>query len=151
MVFRHSTHRGPELTTIFDAGARERRGPGSVAASCAAHGAVLVLIYLALHAGRMHPIPMESRCCSTALYWSPSAANSGARPQHATRKLRRAPRSVAAPQLTMAQAPPRGVPPQRTATKRGVPSPQPQATMGQGEGPDNPEPALPLFYPSPGI
>jgi hypothetical protein len=149
MVFRHSTHRGPELTTIFDAGARERRGPGSVAASCAAHGAVLVLIYLALHAGRMHPIPMESRCCSTALYWSPSAANSGARPQHATRKLRRAPSSVAAPKLTMAQAPAAST--QTSATQTGMSSPQQQATLGTGEGSDNAEPALPLFYPSPGI
>jgi TonB family protein len=149
MIFRRSTGRGRGLTTLFGARATARRGPGSVAASCAAHGVALAMLYLALHAGRMHPIAMESRCCSTALYWSPSAANSGAKPQPAAHKVRQAPSSVAAAKLYMAQAP--AAAEQKSATQTGMSSPQQQATLGTGEGSENAEPALPLYYPSPGI
>lgn len=149
MFFRHSTSRGRGLTTLFSAEAAARRRPRGALASCAAHAAALALVYLALHAGRMHPITMESRCCSTALYWSPSAANSGAKPQHAAHKVRRVPPSVAAPKLTLAQTPAAAA--QQSATQTGMTSPQQLAALGIGDGANDAEPALPLFYPSPGI
>jgi TonB family protein len=148
MMLRHSTNRARALTTLFGAEAAPRR-PGGVAASCAAHGSALALVYLALHAGRIHPIAMESRCCSTALYWSPAAANSGARPQPAPRKVRRTPASTAAAKLILAEAPAAAAQP--SATQTGMSSPEQQPTLGTGEGADNAEPALPLFYPSPGV
>lgn len=149
MFFRHWRERGPELTNLLNAGVRMRRGPGGAAASCAAHAAALALVYLALHGTRIQPVAVESRCCSTALYWSPSAANSGAQAQKTAPKMRRAPNSateakLAAPQKAVAAA-------QKSSTQTGMSSPQQQATLGTGEGSDNAEPALPLYYPSPGI
>jgi TonB family protein len=146
MDFRHSTPQGRELTTLFDASARARRGPGSVAASCVAHVAALALVYLALHGIRGHPIYMESRCCSTALYWSPSAAIGAPKAQQAKHKVRRAPAPVKTvhPQMAAAPAP-------ASSAQTGMATPQQRPTLGTGEGADDAEPALPLYYPSPGI
>ncbi|HTW48854.1 MAG TPA: TonB family protein [Acidobacteriaceae bacterium] len=149
MIFRRSTPQGRGLTTLFDTDASRPRGRGSVAASCAAHGVALALVYLALHAGRAYPTYTESRCCSTALYWSPSAANSGAKPQPVAHKVQRAPSSVAAAKPKIAEAPAAAM--QQAATQTGMSSPQQLATLGTGDGSENAEPALPLYYPSPGI
>jgi TonB family protein len=148
MVFRHLTPQGRGLISLFDGSAAPRRGPGGVAASCAAHGAALALVYLALHAGTTRPIYVESRCCSTALYWSPSPARSAAESQPAAKKVRRPPVPVAATQAQLAVAP---LPAQAAESQTGMTTPQQQATLGTGEGAQDAEPALPLYYPSPGV
>jgi TonB family protein len=120
-----------------------------VAASCVAHGAVLTLVYLALHAGRTRPITVESRCCSTALYWSPAAANSGATPQAAKHKPKRAPARTATRQPQIAAA--RAAAAQSSTMQTGMTTPQQLAALGVGDDASNAEPALPLYYPSPGV
>jgi TonB family protein len=149
MVFRHSTTQGRGLTTLFNDGAAPRRGPGSIAASCAAHGVALALLVLALHGIKTYPVYVESRCCSTALYWSPNAASSGAKPQPVEHKARRPPASVAAAKLNLPPVP--ESPPQKSATLTGMATPEQEPTLGTGQGSEDAEPALPLFYPSPGI
>lgn len=149
MIFRRSTSQGRGLTTIFGGDAPRRREPGGVAVSCVAHGAVLAAIYLALHAGPMHPVPMESRCCSTALYWSPSVANSGAKAPATVHKARPAPSAATTARVSLPQTPAAAAP--ASPTQTGMASSQQQATLGTGDGADDAEPALPLYYPSPGI
>jgi TonB family protein len=148
MVFRREILQGRELISLFDRGATTRHGTGATAASCAAHVAALALVYLVLHAGRTHPIYMESRCCSSALYWSPSPAGAPPKAQRTARKVPRPPAPVAATQPKIAETP---SPAQATAAQAGMSTPQQQATLGTGEGANDAEPALPLYYPSPGI
>jgi len=151
MFFRHWRGRSPELTNLFETGVRMRRSPGGVAASCVAHGAVLALVYLALHSTRIHPIAAESRCCSTAMYWSPSAAHSGAQKTEkiTAQNPRPTPNSAAQAKLNAPQKPAAAA--KKSSTQTGMASPQQLATLGTGDGSDNAEPALPLYYPSPGI
>jgi TonB family protein len=149
MIFRHSTEQGRELMTLFDSRARMRRGFRSLAASCVTHGAAMALLYLALHAGATHPVYVESRCCSTALYWSPSTANGGPKPRTGAHKVRRGPAPVEATHPKIAE--PTAVAAPTSSTQTGMASPQQRPTLGTGEGTDDAEPALPLFYPSPGI
>jgi TonB family protein len=149
MDFRRATTQERGVVALFDAGTMARQERSSVAWSCAAHGVALALVVMALYAGRMHPVSRESRCCSTALYWSPSAANSGAKPRPAAHIVRHAPSSVAAPKLRQPQA--LAAVTQNGPTQTGMSTPQQQATLGTGEGESDAEPALPVYYPSPGI
>jgi len=121
----------------------------SVMASVAAHAVVLALLLLALRTRHVRPVVMQSRCCSVALYWSPSAAPGTPKPKHATHRRRSAPSPVTASQPMLASAP--ATPSQTAQSQTGMTSPQQLASMGIGEGDQNAEPALPVFRPAPDV
>ena len=121
----------------------------SVMASVAAHTLVLALLLLALRTRHVRPVVMQSRCCSVALYWSPSAAPGSPKPKRAPHRKRSAPSPVTASQPMLASAP--AVTPQTAQSQTGMTSPQQLASMGIGEGDQNVEPALPVFRPAPDV
>ena len=135
---------------MFTVAVKKQRTPGSVLLSAACHAAILLAIWTAMRSGRTRPVYVESRCCSTALYWSPAAADSGTpRPKHKTVEPRRtpAPRTVELPVVAPAPV----VAEQPSPTQSGMTSPQQLASLGIGSGSDDAEPALPIFHPKPPV
>jgi protein TonB len=129
---------------------KNRKHPAGVLASATAHAALLGLIVIALHFGRSHPVYTESRCCSTALYWSANTGAGSPKPKIAAHAKRPAPAPKPSPEPTVAAAAP--VPAQTAPSQVGATtSSQQQPTLGTGNGSDNAEPALPLFFPHPGV
>lgn len=121
----------------------------SLIASVAAHALVVALLLLALRTHYVRPVILQSRCCSVALYWSPSAAPGAPKPKHATHRKRSAPSPVTASQPMLASPP--ATPSQTAQLQTGMTSPQQLASMGIGEGDQNAEPALPVFRPAPDV
>lgn len=126
-----------------------RNRPTGTFASLAAHAAVLALLLLALRAPTTRPIQPESRCCVSPLYFTGPAASSLAHPQAAVRKRRTkpAPPVVAA----AASAPVAPVPQQQQPLQPGAADAQPAPTLGTGTGSDDAQPALPDYFPKPGV
>lgn len=133
---------------LFAENVKNSRRPASVFVSMAAHAAVLALLFLALGPAHTRPVYTESRCCSDALYWAPNTSAASAKPKHAVRIKRPTPLPAPASQPVLASAPAAIV---QTATQTGAISPQQQATLGAGAGSEDAEPALPLYYPQPGV
>lgn len=132
--------------------ANQRRQTG-ILLSCAGHAAIIgVAVLLTLHYGRIRPIYRESRCCTTALYWTGSSAGGAHNPKSAAKQSKRL---KPAPTPTPASASPANPSPIPTAQSAqpvpGIAAPQQQATIGTGSGTDNAEPAFPVYYPSPGV
>jgi len=132
---------------LFAENLKYRRKPAIVLVSMAAHVAVLTLLFLALHTERIRPVYVESRCCSDALYWAPSRGAGSPKPRHALRK--KSPTALPAPRPILASAPAAAM--QAAPTQTGMVSPQQQSTLGAGTGSQDAEPALPLYFPSPGV
>jgi TonB family protein len=126
---------------------KNRRSPASLWLSAATHAALIAAIYFALHAGRTRPIYLESRCCSTALYYSANV--DGGSPKAAAPKKR--PTIAPAPSIqpVIASAPVATA--QTAQAQTGLVSQQQLPTQGTGEGADDATPALPLFHPHPPI
>ena len=132
--------------------ANQRRQTG-ILLSCAGHAAIIgVAVLLTLHYGRIRHIYRESRCCTTALYWTGSSAGGAHNPKSAAKQSKRL---KPAPTPTPASASPANPSPIPTAQSAqpvpGIAAPQQQATIGTGSGTDNAEPAFPVYYPSPGV
>lgn len=134
---------------IFAEQPGNRRTPAGILLSAAAHALVLALIAIAVRAGKTHPIYVESRCCSAALYWSPNAGAGSPKPKRASHRKRPTPTPAPAAQPALASAPVATA--AITQTQVGTVSQQQQATLGTGNGSQNAEPALPVYYPSPGV
>src|ERR1700691_2018155 len=128
---------------------KNRRNPPSLWLSAATHTALIGAIYFALHAGRTHPIYLESRCCSTALYYSANV--DGGSPKAVATPKKKRPTNAQAPssQPVIASAPVAAA--QTAQAQTGLISQQQLPTLGTGEGSDDAEPALPLFHPHPPI
>jgi TonB family protein len=134
---------------IFAETPKNRKRPAGVLFSAAAHVAVLAMVYVALRSGRTYPITVQSRCCSTALYWSPNANSGSPKPQLATHQKRSSPSPspVAKPGHSWSPA----AAAQVAQAQTGVTSPEQLASLGIGSDVNNGEPALPSFFPSPDI
>ncbi|MGC2639726.1 MAG: TonB family protein [Acidobacteriaceae bacterium] len=115
--------------------------------SVAAHVLLLGLIVLAVRARKTHPINVESRCCSSALYWSPNGGAGSPKPKHAAHHKRPTPAPAA--QEAMITAPVATA--QAAQTQAGMVTQQQMPTLGTGNGTENAEPALPVYYPQPGV
>jgi TonB family protein len=134
---------------MFAGMVKNRRRPESVVFSVATHAAVMVAVYFALHAGRTRAITLESRCCSTALYYSSNVDGGSPKVVPAARKKRPTIAPVPAKQPAIASAPVTTAP--TSQAQSGLVSQQQLPTMGTGDGSDDAEPALPLFHPHPPI
>jgi TonB family protein len=128
---------------------KNRRNPASVWLSAATHAAVIAAVCLALHAGRTHPIYLESRCCSTALYYSSNVGGGSPKAAATPKKKRPATATAPASQPAIASAPVATA--QTAQAQTGLVSQQQLPTLGTGEGADDATPALPLFHPHPSI
>ena len=131
------------------------RSPQSTAGlllSAAAHTALLGLLALIVLYARPRPIVRTSRCCATTLDVSgnldagaalavPAAAPT---PRHLHH---RAPRVAAAAAHHVLPLPTAHTTPEQP----GLPAPRQQATLGDGTGADDAEPALPSWFPSPAV
>jgi TonB family protein len=127
----------------------KNRSRASWLASVATHAVLIALLMMALHTRHVRPVFVESRCCSVALYWSPSAAPGSPKPKHKSRHLHSAPLPVTTTQPMLASAP--AVTPQTATAQTGMTSPQRLASMGIGVGDENAEPALPVYRPAPDV
>jgi TonB family protein len=125
------------------------RRPAGILVSAAAHGLTLALIVIALRAEKTHPIYVESRCCSSALYWSPMGGAGTPQPKHAARHRRPTPSPAPSAQAALLSAPVATA--QAAQAQMGIVSQQQMPTMGTGNGTENAEPALPVYFPSPGL
>ena len=134
---------------LFAENVKDGSRPGTVLLSAAAHAAVAGLIFLAMHTGRTRPVPIESRCCSTALYWSPNASPGSPKPKPARHRKLPAPAPTPVDGPAIAAAP--AVAAQVAQTQTGQTSPQELASLGIGTGANDGEPALPLYFPSPNV
>ena len=125
-----------------------RTKTSSLLFSLATHGILLLMGFFALHMGRSRPVFVESRCCSTTLYWSPNAGVS--RPQQKTlpHPMHRAPLPARSTQPLLASAPAAAENPEAAS---GQSTPQQLASMGVGDSTESAEPALPVYRPAPGV
>jgi len=119
-----------------------------MALSLATHGTLLVAGFVALHAHHVRPVFVESRCCSTTLYWSPNAGVSAPKQKTEPHRRHRAPEPTRSTKPLLASAP--AAAPQ-TAPVDGQTSPQQLASMGVGDSSQSAEPALPVYRPAPGV
>ena len=132
--------------------ANQRRRTG-ILFSCATHAAIIgVAVLLTLHYGRIRPIYRESRCCTTALYWTGSSAGGAHNPKSAAKQSKRLKPAPTPTPASYSRANPSPIPTAQSAQPvPGIAAPQQQATIGTGTGTDNAEPAFPVYYPSPGV
>lgn len=107
------------------------------------------MVYVALTSGRAPRVFVQSRCCSTALYWSPSANAGSPKPQPATHRKRPAPAPTPASKRDLTILAPAAAQPAQAQS--GMTSPQQLAALGIGSDANNGEPALPSWFPSPAI
>ena len=128
---------------------KNRTRPGSILLSAAVHSAVVAAVLLALRAEKTHPIAMESRCCSSALYWSAHTGAGSPRPIRAPHHQHPIPAPARAAEPAVPAAPVSAV--QTAQAQVGMDSQQQPATLGTGTGTDNAEPALPVYNPQPGV
>lgn len=134
---------------IFSQQPAQRRRPAGPAVSLGSHALLLGLLWIALHAAKTHPIYVESRCCSSALYWSPNGGAGSPKPRHKTHHRHPTPTPAPASQTAL-EAPP--VTAAQTAqAQAGLVSQQQLPTLGTGNGSQDAEPALPVYYPQPGV
>jgi hypothetical protein len=135
---------------MFTPAPKKRTSPATIAASAAGHVLLLAALWTALHSAKTRPVYFQSRCCSTALYWSPSAANSGTpKPKRSAHRVPPAPAPTPVSQPVIAETPAES--PHQAPTQSGLTSPQLLASLGLGSGSDDAEPALPLFHPKPSV
>ena len=132
---------------IFTEQPKNRRGRAGALVSAAAHTLVVAVIVLAVRAQKIHPIYVESRCCSSALYWSPNGGAASPKPKHTAHHKRPAP--ALATQEAMITAPVSAA--QTAQAQAGMVTQQQMPTLGTGNGNENAEPALPVYYPQPGV
>lgn len=134
---------------IFTKERAARTSTSSMALSLVTHGALLLIGFIALHMHHARPIFVESRCCSTTLYWSPNAGVSRPTATAKPHPKRRPPLPARKSQLILASVPP--ATPESAPPTNGQTSPQQLASMGVGDSDQNAEPALPVFRPAPGV
>lgn len=134
---------------IFTEQSKSRRGPAGALASGAAHALLIALIVAAVRAQKTHPIYVESRCCSSALYWSPNGGAGSPKPKHAAHHKRPTPTPAPATEEAMITAP--AATAQTAQAQAGMVTQQQLPTLGTGNGTQNAEPALPVYYPQPGV
>lgn len=127
----------------------EQRSRASWLVSTATHAVLLASLTLALHSRHVRPIFVESRCCSVALYWSPSAAPGSPKPKPVSHRRHAAPSPFTSTQPMLAAAP--AATPETAQSQTGMTSPQQLASLGIGEGDQNAEPALPVYRPAPEV
>jgi TonB family protein len=110
----------------------------------------LFLVLLVLPWGRVRQVYPQSRCCSTALYWTGSQTGGSHHPHPATRRLRKKPATTAPAAAKASSVAP--VPAtQSPSTQAGIAAPQQQGTFGTGTGSQDAEPAFPVYFPWPAI
>ena len=127
---------------------RRRRG---LLFSLVAHVVLaLFLVVVVLPWGRVRPVYLQSRCCTTPLYWSGSQAAGSSHPHPEARRPRKKSRPAApAAEKASAAAP---VPAAQNApTQAGIAAPQQQGAFGAGTGSQDAEPAFPVYFPWPGV
>lgn len=125
-----------------------RTSTSSLAFSLATHGLLLLMGFFALHMGHSRPVFVESRCCSTTLYWSPNAGISRPKQKTEPHRRHRAPLPTLSTQPLLASAP---AAPDNPDAASGQTSPQQLASMGVGTSNETAEPALPVYRPAPGV
>lgn len=125
-----------------------RTSTSSLALSLGFHGALLLTGFLALYAHHVRPVAVESRCCSTTLYWSPNAGISAAKQKARPHRKHRPPLPAPRRKALLAAAPVATPQPPDAQTLRSTPQP---ASMGVGVSNENAELALPIYRPLPSV
>lgn len=135
---------------LFSYSVKYRNRRAGLILSAAAHAAIFGLVLLVLHSSDTRPIFRQTRCCTAALYWNGATGTSRALPKAAHRRHRKAKPSII-PSPPAVSTPPPTASATTAQVHTGIPSPQQQSTLGTGSGTDNAEPALPVYFPTPGV
>jgi TonB family protein len=135
---------------LFSPSGRKQTRRGGLVLSVTAHAGILALGLLALSSNQMRPVIHESRCCTAALYWTGATGTSHSAGHRVPRRKKRTKPSVI-PAVSAAAASAPAAATRTSQPQTAVASPQQQPTLGTGSGSENAEPALPVYFPTPGV